>query len=298
MILKPGSRIAVVAPASKFDPAKLAAGLEIVRQHGFHAEPVGELMAPVRNLAAPDDHRLNHLTDALTHPRWDAVWAVRGGFGVTRLLDRIPWAKITAKPVLGFSDLTPLLDQLRHTPAVGVHGPVLHSLATTDPASVEHLFALLAGRCHTIPGSPWVPGHTVGPVIGGNLSLIAATCGTPYQLDARGAIVVMEEVNEPAYKVDRKLTQARQAGAFTGAVGFVIGQMGGREGRHSTHREVFEDHLCDLGVPVLGEAPIGHGAANRAFVIGARGFIDAQGLTQSLTSSLHQDGPCTSDTLT
>lgn len=281
--LKPGAHIAVIAPASSFDPEKLASGLEILKEAGFRPQPVGELMAPHRYLAASDDHRLEHLTQALTEHKWDAVWAVRGGFGITRILDRLSTTGIGNKPVLGFSDLTPLLEALRSTPAFGIHAPVIHSLAATDEASRSHLFALLAGEARPIDATPWVTGSAAGPVVGGNLSLIAATCGTPHQLDARGAIVVLEEVGEPAYKIDRMLTQCRQAGAFRGAVGFIIGQFDRcTVGRSFTLRDLFEEHLGDLGIPISGEAPIGHGPANRAFIVGCPGVLNADGLSQSL----------------
>jgi muramoyltetrapeptide carboxypeptidase len=277
-VIRLGAPIAVVAPASAFDPARLEEGLEILRAAGHAPELFPDLLRPVRYLASSDEQRLGQLTEALTDPKWAAVWLARGGFGLTRILAGLEAVDVPNKPVIGFSDATARFAALwRRGVGPLVHGPVVHSLGRTDDGSVAHLLDLLAGRpTAPLAGETWVAGEASGPVLGGNLAILAALCGTPWQLDARGAILVLEEVGEPPYRIDRLLQQLADAGVFDRVAGVAVGQMVDCRlpaGATFTLRDVLLDHLGRLRVPVVGDLPIGHGPANRAFVWGARGTL-------------------------
>lgn len=277
-LLPRGAPIGVIAPAGAWDDARLQAGLTLLRDHGHHPVLLEGPPAFHRYLAAPDDRRLERLVHALTDPSLAAVWAVRGGYGVTRLLGRIPWERLPPRLTLGFSDLTPLLDQLeRRCGSPALHGPVVHSLAGSAPEALDHLFRMLEGRpVEPLEGEVWVDGRAEGPLRGGNLSLLAATCGTPWQVDARGAILVLEDVSEPAYKIDRMLQQLHDAGVLRGVAGVALGRWAGcRAGETWTLKEVLLDQLAGLGVPVLAELPIGHVDDNRAFPVGTVARIEA-----------------------
>lgn len=279
-----GAPIAVVAPSSAYDPGKLERGLAILREAGHAPHLFPDSLRPHRYLAADDDHRLGQLVDALTDPRWAAVWMVRGGYGLTRLLDRVPWERLVQRPVLGFSDVTALFAGLsRHGGGPAVHAPVLHSLGQTDAASLEHLWRLLDGQpTEPMAGETWAPGAVEAPVVGGNLCMLATGCGTRHQVDASGAILVLEEVGEAAYRVDRSLQQLASAGVLDGVAGVAVGELVGcpvPQGAAWTLRDIFAEHLEPLGVPMVGELPIGHGARNRAFVWGQRGRLGDGRLT-------------------
>jgi len=159
---------------------------------------------------------------------------------------------------------------------------VVHSLSSTDDASLRHLDDLLQGRpTAPLQGEAWVSGDASGPVVGGNLCLLAATCGSRFQVDTCGAILVIEEVNEPAYRVDRMLTQLRSAGLFDEIVGVAVGKMTSCDAPGDASWSVddfLQDQLCDLDVPVLVDLPIGHGAANRAFLVREQGQIRGSSL--------------------
>ncbi|MCB9688535.1 MAG: LD-carboxypeptidase [Alphaproteobacteria bacterium] len=270
-LLRRGARVAVVAPCHVHDVDRLERGMQMARERGLDLHVYPDLLRPWRYLASPDDQRLSQLAEALSSTGDDAVWIARGGSGLTRLLRRLDELPLGNKPVIGFSDVTALFCALRRR-GIGplIHGPVLHSLSVTEPGSVEHLFDLLDGR-ETAPldGETWVAGTAHGPLVGGNLSLLAATCGTPWQLDASGAILVIEEIGEHPYRVDRMLQQLSSAGVLDGVVGVAIGRNVGCDpppGADYALADVFVDVLAPLGVPVVGELPIGHGPHNRAFV--------------------------------
>ena len=276
-MLPVGARIAVISPSGNFDPARLEAGLAILRAWGYAPELLPGVGRAHRYLAGTDDERLADLARAL-RGGWDAVWAVRGGYGMNRLLGRLPWEDLGSSPFLGFSDGTGLLNALAARGRPAVHAPVLTHLGDiADAASREHLRALLAGEpLAPLVGTRVCRGSAEGPLVGGNLCVLASLCGTPWQIRAHGCIVLLEEVGETPYKVDRLVTQLLDAGCFDGAVGVALGSfLGGEppEGADWTLLDVLEERLAPLGIPVIANLPVGHGPANRAFVVGGEGRI-------------------------
>ena len=277
-LVEKGVPIAVVAPCGIPDLARLDKGVQIARARGYDVQVVPELLAPYRYLAGDDEHRLVQLTAALESSEFGAVWIARGGYGLTRILDRVDPAKVGAKPILGFSDVTALFCRLhRHSEARLIHGPVVHSLPITDQPSLEQVFARLEGRTdEEWAGESWVGGEATGWLCGGNLTLFASLCGTPWQVDARGAIVLLEEIGEAPYRMDRLLTQLITAGFFDGVAGIGIGQLEGcaaPAGVDWDEHQVFVERLGGLGVPLVGKLPFGHGAVNQAFPWGARATL-------------------------
>lgn len=264
-----GTPIAVVAPCGVYDPARLAAGIDIVKAAGHTIEPFPDMLRPERYLAAPDDVRLEQLVEALTSPNYGAVWIARGGYGLTRLIERLPYGELPDRPILGFSDVTALFAALSgHTQLI--HAPVIHSLPITDAPSRFQLFDMLtSGLGERLDGETWVQGSAEGPLVGGNLTLFASLAGTRFQPDWRGKIVLLEDIGEPPYRLDRMLQQMRSAGLFTDVQGIALGEFTGcapPDGANWTLKDVLLDHLGSLDIPIVADLPVGHGSRNRAFV--------------------------------
>jgi muramoyltetrapeptide carboxypeptidase len=212
-----------------------------------------------------------------------AVFCLRGGWGSARLLPHIDSALLRAhvKPFIGYSDITALHALLQREGLISFHAPMpasdlVDSGAEDDAAA---LFALLmqplpAGNVFApalLPGAWRFGGTASGRLVGGNLSLIASLCGTPWALDARGAILFIEDVSEALYRVDRLLTQLRHCGVLEEASGFLLGSF--TEDADPT--AVLREHLAGLGKPVLAGWPAGHGRPNRALPLGAVATLDA-----------------------
>ena len=288
--LRPGAHVALVAPAGPLAEGAVDRAIDRVRAWGW--EPVvGEFCRGRHGyLSAPDDCRATDLNTALRDPSVDAVWCLRGGYGVMRILDDVDWDALAARPrpVIGYSDNTALHLGIQRLGIVSFHGPhpathelndfsrdgLLRVLTSAGPAGVLPFPADGPERAETVAG-----GVAEGPLVGGNLSLVAATLGTPYAIRAEGAILFLEEVGEPAYRVDRLLSQLRLAGVLRSVAGVALGGFTETpdEDRDDLPpvAEVLRDRLDDLGVPVAAGFPFGHVDDNWTLPVGARARLDA-----------------------
>lgn len=282
--LAPGARIGVFAPSGIFDPARLAVGFELLREWGYEPVAAPNIYEKYMFMAGADALRQSDMLWALTDPSLDAAWMARGGYGLGRILAGFPWEKVPSRPVVGFSDGTLLMLALRQRAGLaGVHGPVLQSLPDwADEDSRKHLRRLLAGeRRAGMRGRVLVAGEAEGPLVGGNLCCLASVAGTPFAVDARGCVLVLEDVGEAPYKVDRLLVQLRDSGALDGVVGVAVGRLTDTrvpEGADWTMDQVWLDLLGPLGVPVLVDLPIGHDPQNIAFLHGYTARIEGDSL--------------------
>ena len=284
--LRPGDRIAVVAPASAFDRASFEAGLAVL---AARYRPVFDpgCFARTRYLAGDDSRRLDELTAALADDSVKAIVAARGGYGTLRLLADL-WPKLRAaafppKPVVGFSDLTALHAVLQAAGWVSIHGPVVTQLGAQPPAVAERLVHLLESPVAPAPlrGTPLAAGVVEGPLLGGNLSLLTRLLGTRYLPDLDGAILLLEDVGERPYRLDRMWTHMQLAGVFARVRGIVLGSFTACEesGADYTSGEVLRELAVSTGLPCAAGFPIGHGDVNEPVPLGVRVRLDAAAAT-------------------
>jgi muramoyltetrapeptide carboxypeptidase len=291
MMLHPGARIAVVAPAGMFTPPRLDRGIDVVRSWGYELVEAPNLHATARYTAGTAAERLADLTWALTAPDIDAVWFARGGFGTVHLLPDLPWQALDGRLVIGFSDATALLTALQQHGLPAIHGPVLQTLCDDellagpnavmiDAPSRVALRNLLHGQLPFLPGELLCgPDRAVqGPVVGGNLIVLGSLAGTPWALRAQGAILLLEEINEMPYSLDRMVTQLRLSGALQGVLAVALGDFLHPRFDQSEMRAVLRELLEPLGVPVLVGLPVGHAAGNLAWPVGGMAALDRTGL--------------------
>jgi muramoyltetrapeptide carboxypeptidase len=269
--------IAVVAPAGIFDRARLGAAEAALRARGHTVVEGAHIDGRHRWFAGPAADRAADLAWALTAPGIDTVWFARGGSGTADLLAGLPWGALDGREVWGFSDATALFSAAwgRGRPR-GVHAPVLHSLLDApDDDSRAAVWSLLEdGVAPSLPGRRLCGPATspVAPVVGGNLCVLASLCGTPWAPDLRGAILLLEDVGERPYRLDRLLAQLAQAGHLDGLAGVALGEFSLPAHPADAGIDldaVFTERLGPLGVPVLTGLPVGHGRRNRPFVQGA-----------------------------
>jgi muramoyltetrapeptide carboxypeptidase len=269
----------VIAPASPFDPDAFEAGLRVLRARGFSPRCRTDITDRDRFLAGSDARRLSELQAALDAPDSDAIWCVRGGYGTTRLLPDLSLRQIGAanKLLIGFSDDTALHMRWRAAGVLSVHGSMVARLPKEPPEVMERLLALLEpGRMAApLTGRTLTPGRVEGAVTGGNLALLAALCGTPYQPDLTGAIVIIEDVSERSFRLDRMFVQCEQAGLFRGIAGLAFGEFFECGEDTAPADGVLAEHAARIGVPAVAGLPFGHGAVNMAVPLGVAGRLDA-----------------------
>ncbi|MER6529531.1 LD-carboxypeptidase [Streptomyces sp. NPDC001508] len=292
--LVPGARVAVVAPSGPVAEERLAAGLDILR--GWDLDPVVQPHVLDRHgrlgyLAGTDADRAADLQRAWCDPDVAAVLCARGGYGAQRMVDLLDWAALRAagpKVLVGFSDVTVLHQAFAaRLGLVTLYGPAAAGVDfVKNPRTQDHLRATLFApeSVRTIAsGRPaLVPGRARGVTLGGCLSLLAADVGTPLAPPvARGGLLLLEDVGEAPYRVDRLLTQLVRSGRLDGVAGIGLGSWAGC-GPYEQLRAVFADRLGGLGVPVLEEIGFGHCDAALTVPFGVTAELDATAGTLTL----------------
>jgi muramoyltetrapeptide carboxypeptidase len=296
-MLRPGDRVAVVNPSSALhDPAVVDRARAVVEAMGLTPVfPPGLLQRP-RDYEASVRHRLDEVHAAFADPAIRGVFSARGGYGVSEIVDKVDYELIRRNPkvFLGFSDLTLLQLAIgRRTGLVTFHGR-MPSLGRFPDYSLQALkravcapeaLGLLPmpdGGDALRPPYPLrtlTPGVAEGPLVGGNLAMILAAMGTPWEIDTRGAIFVFEDVDEPPYSMARMLLTLKHAGKLQQAAGIVVGACNNCDGPLEvspyTLNEVFDLTLGDLKIPVFSGLPIGHTAEQLTLPLGVRARIDA-----------------------
>ncbi|MFD8324036.1 S66 peptidase family protein [Streptomyces lydicus] len=286
--LRAGDRVVVLAPSGPILPERLDRGLDVLR--GWDLDPVpaphvGDVHPVLGHLAGSDADRARDFQDAWCDPSVKAVFAARGGYGAQRMVDLLDWDAIRAadpKPLIGFSDVTVLHEAFAVRAGVStLHGPaVAGEVFLKDDATRERLrrtlFAPETVRTLVSPSSrPLVPGRARGITAGGCLAMLASELGTPRaRPGAAGALLLLEDVGEPPYRIDRALTQLLRAGWLDGVAGILLGSWA-QCGPYERVREVLVDRLGGLGVPVAEEFGFGHGASALTVPLGVAAELDA-----------------------
>lgn len=282
--LRPGARVAVIAPAGPVPPPRYAAGMARLAAR-YEVVASGGVLTQTGYLAGDDGRRLAELRWALSDPSVRAVFCARGGYGTLRYVPEllaVPIAEQRTVPLVGFSDITVLHAWAALGRRRTIHGPVLTQLGELAADDVAALWALLENPAAPPPlaGLELLTGaRTVasGRLLGGNLEVLSRLCGTPLLqalLPGEPVVLLIEEVTEAPYRIDRMLTQLLLAGALAQVRAVLVGDLvrceGPKDGSHPSARAVIAERLGRLGVPVLAGAPLGHGERNRAVPLGAR----------------------------
>ncbi len=292
--LRPGDRVGVAALSGPVDPERLAAGLAQLRALGFEPVLAGNLLSRHRELFAGEDvARLVSFHELVADDSLKAIFFARGGWGVSRLLPALDWELLGRHPraYIGYSDLTPfLLGLVARCDLVAFHGPMVAAdfARGLSPAELETVLGALGDApslTYALQGfedsAPGALAEVVeGPFLGGCLSLLASSAGTPWAIDLSGALLFLEDVAEPAYRIDRMLTQLRQSGSLSSIRAIIVGHLTALGGHLPAATEpealldVFREHAAALGVPLAWGLEAGHDAPNLTLPLGVFARLD------------------------
>ena len=292
--LRRGGTIGVCSPSGPVDPEVLEGCAQWWRAQGFQVRLAPHALARRGFLAGSDAERLGDLLALWRDPGVDALVSSRGGYGLMRLLDRLPAPELrrARKLFIGHSDATALLLFLRERCGLAsLHGPMLQrgDWSAESRARMLELACGEPGFATPLCGKGLRGGTARGPLVGGSLSLVTASLGTPWEVDTRGAILFLEDVGEQPYALDRLLVQLRAAGKLDSASGIAIGQLVNCESQRYpevSSRDVIDEVLGALGAGERGAAvvdlPFGHIADNRALPVGTLAELDGEAGTLRL----------------
>lgn len=268
-----------MAPSGRFDRSAFELGVARLSEH-FDVRYDEGIFGSEGYLAGSDERRLRELEAALEDEEVGAIVAARGGFGATRLLGALDVDRIRAadKLLVGFSDITALHGAWARAGVRSIHGPMVAKLGHAPAAQLERWLAVLLGD---VPAASTgleglAPGSARGPLVGGNLAVLCALVGTRFAPPLDGAVLFVEDVGERPYRVDRMLTQLRQAGWLERVAAVAVGAFTDcAPGTDGVEVEaVLADHLAGLGVPVVSGLSAGHVEDNAPLVLGARVVVD------------------------
>lgn len=284
--LKPGERIGIFAPSSAIKRADLDPGIAMLYARGFDVVVHEQTFLRDRSSAGTPERKIAAFYNLLALDDVRAVFAAKGGNHALDLLDRIDYGFVRKHPkiLMGFSDTTaPLNAAFAAAGLVGVHGPTLTWLdRASDP---DALFAMLAGKKIAFPTDKariLRPGTVTGPLLGGNLSLFSALIGTPFLPRLDGAILFLEDVGEEKSHLDRMFLRLRLSGVLDRIGGLVLGQFSelkdtGKTPYGFTLATMIERHFGTLKIPVLVNAPFGHGPGLHPIPVGSAGRLSLRG---------------------
>jgi len=278
--LKPGDTIGIVAPAGPFDPEKFMKGKTVLESMGFQTFFDEGIFQKHGFLAGTDTQRADQVNRLFADPSIQAIVCARGGYGSLRILSLLDFETIQTHPkiFLGFSDISALLSVLYdQCDLVTFHGPVVTTLASATEKTIMAMKTALTSdaplELTTENGTVIKPGVCSGLVAGGNLTTLCHLVGTPYAPNFKGKILLLEDVGEMPYRIDRMLTQMKLAGCFNEIAGLILGVF--KECGHLNEIvEIFDNIFEDLDSPILAGFDMGHGEHNLTLPIGLGATLD------------------------
>ncbi|MFN3951380.1 MAG: LD-carboxypeptidase [Thermaurantimonas sp.] len=275
-LLKSGDTIGICAPARYLRLEDALQAIKSLEEYGFKVVMGPNIGRIHHQWSAPDRERAAEIQDFIDHPDIKAIFTARGGYGTVRIIDQIDFSPLKKHPkwFVGFSDITVLLSHVwtqYHLPSL--HSPMLINFRENTSESKESIFIQLTTGRGMLRGTSGLPGSTRGRIIGGNLSVLYSLVGSPSFTDIEDKILVLEDVDEYLYHIDRMLYGLSRAGVFNRLAGLVVGSFTKIKDNSipfgANIKELFLHHFGQGKIPVAFDANIGHHEDQRAFIHGA-----------------------------
>ncbi len=275
-----GDLITIISTARKADPENIKYARSVLEKWGFRTLPGRNLFKVQNQFAGSDEERLQDLNEAINNPDVKAIILARGGYGTARLIDGMDTKTLAAQPkwIVGYSDVTVLHNHAyKHAGVASVHATMPLNFEDNTSEALLSLRDVLSGKLpHTeaMYHRMNVQGVAEGELIGGNLSVLISMMGSSTQLDTKGRILFIEDVDEYLYHIDRMMLCLKRAGMLKDLAGLVVGGLTDMHdnqvpfGKHA--EEIIASHVSEYGYPVCFNFPSGHISDNRAWIHGKK----------------------------
>lgn len=292
--LKPGDEVAIISPSFSIDGEKVDFAVNLLKEWGLRVRLGHNVFKRSGPFAGTDSERLADLQEMTSEPSVKAVICSRGGYGISRIIDKVDFSKLKEYPkwYVGFSDITVLhmwLNEVYGLISVHAEMPLNYESSLSSEETLTTLKRALFGEAQPYlwDASVFNSGKATGAVTGGNLSLLCSLMGTVAEPDTRGKILFIEEVGEPLYHIDRMLTSLKLAGKLKHLSALIVGGMSElRDSKtpwNTTVVETIMNIAGEYGYPVCFNFPAGHIVDNRALYIGREAVLDVKANSAILT---------------
>jgi muramoyltetrapeptide carboxypeptidase len=293
--LRPGDRVALAAPARAVSAEEMAPAIRMLEAWGMQVEVPEGLYEHDGQLAGSDSHRAALLQGLLDNPEIKAIFCCRGGYGTVRIIDRLDFTRFAEQPkwIVGYSDITVLHSHIQRTLGLPtLHATMPINMHGEETPATRTMHDFLFGVKRDFIDYDWEPtalnreGTAHAPVVGGNLSILYSLLGSPSQVDTRGKILLVEDLDEYLYHIDRMMLGLKRAGMLEGLAALVVGGLSDMHdntvpwGR--TAEQIVADTVREYDYPVVFDAPFGHlGDNNLALPLGVKCTLEASNSKKS-----------------
>ena len=281
--LQKGDTIGILATARKADLASLQPAIKLLESWGLKVV-IGKTIGKEENqLAGPDWLRATDFQEMLDNPKIKAIWAAKGGYGTVRIIDRIDFANFKKKPkwICGFSDMTVLHSHINNMGIETIHSFMALNAGTANSEVLASFRKALFGEklSYTIPSHEYnVKGAAKGEIVGGNLSVLYSIIGSKSEIDYKGKILFIEDLDEYLYHIDRMMMNLKRNGYFDGLKAVIVGGMSSMNDNEipwgKDALQIIQDVLKDYKFPIIYNFPAGHIKDNRTLILGKVVSID------------------------
>ena len=290
--LQKGDTIAILSTARKNIDDNLKPAIDLLHSWGLEVI-IGKTIGLDNNqLAGTDAERAADFQQQLDNPNIKAIWCVRGGYGTVRMIDLLDFTKFKQSPkwIVGFSDVTVIHSYINNLNIATIHGAMPITVGKASVESIESLRKSLFGESlnYEIPfDAANRLGNTKGEIVGGNLSILYSLMGSNAQIDCKGKILFIEDLDEYLYHIDRMMMSLKRCGCFDGLNGLIVGTMTKMKDNDipwgKNANQIIEDVTKGYSFPVLYNFPAGHFRDNRALIFGKQVSLELNATTSKLT---------------